>query len=307
MPALGSVLEEARPAAGPAAGQATGPAAGRASGPEARVAGPARVQVRLLGGFQVTVDGRNLPPRHWARRHSAALVKLLALAPGRSLHREQVIDALWPDLDVDHAAPRLHKAAHYAREALGHRDAVVLTADTVRLFPGDDVDIDRARFQEHAESAVADGSVAAATAALAVYGGELLPHDLYEPWTEQPRLHLTRLHTELLHQAEDWHQVLAADPTNEPAHLALAQRYLERGDRPAALRQLDELDRILQLEFGLEPSQRALALRQRIETADATVAVDRPCCPDTSPSPGAAGHKSSPERTYATTRPAAAA
>ena len=249
---------------------------------EPRVASPVRVEVRLLGGFQVGVDGRTLPPRHWSRRHSAALVKLLGLAPGRSMHREQVIDALWPDLAIDGAAPRLHKAAHYARKALGHRDAVVLNAETVRLYPDDDVDIDLIRFQQHAESAVADGGIAAAKAALALYGGELLPQDPYEPWAEQPRLHLSRLHTELLHQSGDWHQVLAADPTNEPAHLALAQRYLERGDRPAALRQLDELDRVMRLELGLGPSQRAQEIRQSIET----VAPDQPCCPDTPPSRG---------------------
>ena len=269
MAAHGSVVEGVRHAAG------------AASSPRPRVAAPARVEVRLLGGFQVRVDGRTLPPRHWSRRHSAALVKLLALAPGRSLHREQVIDALWPDLGIDHAAPRLHKAAHYARKALGHRDAVVLNAETVRLYPDDDVDIDGARFQQSAVSAIADGGVAAAKAALALYEGELLPEDLYEPWAEQPRLHLSRLHTELLHQAEDWHQVLAADSTNEPAHLALAQRYLERGDRPAALRQLDWLDRVMHRELGLGPSQRALELRQRIEA----VALDRPCCRDTAPEP----------------------
>jgi DNA-binding SARP family transcriptional activator len=73
-----------------------------------------RVEVTLLGGFEVRVEGHAISPNHWSRRHSAALVKLLALAPGRSLHREQVIDALWPDLGVGVAAPRLHKAAHYA-------------------------------------------------------------------------------------------------------------------------------------------------------------------------------------------------
>ena len=193
----------------------------------------------LLGGFEVRVDGRTISPRHWSRRHSAALVKLLALAPGRSLHREQVIDALWPDLDIDDAAPRLHKAAHYARKALGHRDAVVLSADTVRLCPQDDVHVDATRFQQFAVSAIADGGIAAAKAALAVYDGELLPQDLYEPWAEQHRLHLSRLYTELLHQAEDWHQALAADPTDEPAHLALAQRYARArrpGSGPAAAR-----------------------------------------------------------------------
>jgi DNA-binding SARP family transcriptional activator len=272
MAAQGSVAEEVRQVAG------------SAPTPEPGVAAPVRVEVRLLGGFQVRVDGRALPPHHWSRRHSAALVKLLALSPGRSLHREQVIDALWPDLGIDHAAPRLHKAAHYARKALGHRGAVVLNAETVRLCPDDDVQIDGVQFQEHAESAVASGGIAAAKAALASYGGELLPQDLYEPWAEQPRRHLGRLHVEMLHQAEDWHQVVAADPTDEPAHLALAQRYVERGDRPAALRQLDELDRVMRQELGLGPSHRASELRQRVET----VAPDRACCPDTSPMPATA-------------------
>jgi DNA-binding SARP family transcriptional activator len=262
-------------------------AAGSAPVSEPRGVTRTRVEVRLLGSFQVLVDGHVLPPVLWTRRHSAALVKLLALTPDRSLHREQVIDALWPDLGLHEAAPRLHKAAHYARKTLGHRSAILLSADTVRLCPDDDVHIDEARFRHDAGAAIADGGVAAARAALASYGGELLPQDPYEPWAEQPRLHLRRLHAELLHQAEEWHQVLAADPASESAHLALAQRYAEHGDRPAALRQLDELDRVLDHELGLRPGRRASELRQRVETPDTP---SRGCCPQSerSPRPAAA-------------------
>lgn len=249
-----------------------------------------RVDVALLGGFEVRVNDRAIASRHWSRRHSSALVKLLALSPGRSLHRELVLDALWPDLGIDDAAPRLHKAAHYARRALDHRDAVVLSADAVHLCPNDDVQVDVAEFRQLAESAVSHGGIAAAKGALTVYGGELLPQDLYEPWAEQHRLHLRRLYTELLHQAEDWHQALAADPADEPAHLALVQRYAERGDRIAALRQLDQLDRVMRQELGLEPSQRALDLRRQVVHAapkrnpsDEVSAVgdDAPLCPTT--------------------------
>ena len=65
---------------------------------------------------------RRRPPRRRGRldpTQRRALVKLLALRPGRRLPREQVIDLLWPDLLLEQAAPRLHKAAHYARTALG--------------------------------------------------------------------------------------------------------------------------------------------------------------------------------------------
>ncbi len=237
------------------------------------------IEVTVLGGFEVRVGGRAISSNQWSRRHSVALVKLLALAPGRSLHRERVLDALWPDLDIDVAAPRLHKAAHYARKALGLRDAVMLSADTVQLGGRSVVHVDAERFQVLARSALDTGGITAAKTALAVYGGGLLPHDLYEPWVEQHRLHLARLYMELLHQAELWHQALATDPADEPAHLALAQRYAESGDRAAALRQLDQLDQVMRDELGLEPSQRAAALRRRVLVA-ATHANDprEPCC-----------------------------
>ena len=57
-----------------------------------------RVEIDLLGNFAVRVDGRVVPAAYWRRRHAAALVKLLALAPRRTLHREQVVDALWPEI-----------------------------------------------------------------------------------------------------------------------------------------------------------------------------------------------------------------
>ncbi len=222
------------------------------------------VEVTLLGTFRVRVGGRVISARSWTRRHSTALVKVLAMSPDRSMHREQVIDALWPDVGVQEAAPRLHKAAHYARKILGHPDAIVLSNEAVHLFPHADVHIDMGAFQQLARAAADDGGVAAAKGALAAYGGELLPQDPYEPWADQHRLHLDRLYLDLLHQARDWHQALAVDPADELAHLALGQWYAERGDRRAALRQLDQLDRAMRHELGLEPSQRARDLRRRV-------------------------------------------
>lgn len=80
--------------------------------------GTPRVHVTMLGRFAVTVDGVPVAASSWKRRHAAAVVKVLALAAGRRLHREQVIDLVWPDDTIAEATPKLHKAAHFARRAL---------------------------------------------------------------------------------------------------------------------------------------------------------------------------------------------
>jgi len=267
---------------------------------ERAVAASARpeVEIRLLGGFEVTLrtapDGGRarvdvLPEDAWRRRQAAALVKLLALAPARRLHREQVLDALWPGVRVDEAAPRLHKAAHFARRALRDPQGILLRADAVTLCPDRHVTVDVRVFERLAARALGgalgaghDAERAAAAGAADSYGGSLLPDDLYEPWTAADRDRLRLLYLRLLRFAGRWDRVLAEDPADEEAHLTLMRGYLTRGERHAALRQFDRLERAVARELGVGPSPDALALRAAaltaptLPTAAATAATAAP-------------------------------
>ena len=221
------------------------------------------VEIRLLGGFEVRDDGREIPPAAWSRRQAASLVKLLALAPRRQLHREQVMDALWPDVPVAEATPRLHKAAHFARRVLGP-ESVALRNETVMLFPDAPVSVDTIRFQERAQDALDVGDAAAAAAAADLYGGLLLPEDRYESWAEPTRDRLHLLHLRLLRQAHHWADLVEADPTDVEAHLAIMREHAARGDRRAALRQYERMERAMHGELGLGPSEEAVALRDSL-------------------------------------------
>jgi DNA-binding SARP family transcriptional activator/tetratricopeptide (TPR) repeat protein len=224
------------------------------------------IDVRLLGGFDATVDGVPVAPDQWTRRQASSLVKVLALAPGRRLHREQVIEALWPGASVEAAGPRLHKAAHYARRALGGDGAaIVLRNDMVALLPEGDVRIDVDDFRARAADAIQEGTVQAAEQVLADYEGRLLPDDVYETWAEDARDSIGVLRVDLLRQAERWDEVLAEDATDEVAHLALIRGHAERGDVRAALRQFERLDHALLRELGTTPSPEAERLRARLQ------------------------------------------
>jgi hypothetical protein len=67
------------------------------------LSGARELCIQLLGRFSVQVETR-LVPELAHRRRPAALLQLLALAPGHRLHREQVLDLLWPELEPDAAA-----------------------------------------------------------------------------------------------------------------------------------------------------------------------------------------------------------
>ncbi|MGH3331210.1 MAG: AfsR/SARP family transcriptional regulator [Nocardioidaceae bacterium] len=246
------------------------------------------VLIRLLGAFDVTVDGRPIPAQSWRRRSAASLVKLLALQPERRLLREQVIDALWPDLLLDEAAPRLHVAAHYARTALGSRDAIVLAGGTVSLFPAAEVRVDVAEFEHAADAVRADAGADAAGDAVERYGGTLLPDDLYEPWTEDPRARLRLRYLDLLRAAGRYEELVAADPLDEEAQLALVQDHVRHGRRQTALRSLDRMAELFRRELGVEPGPVAADLRSTATSLPVEVAVpeQRSAPAPTPPGPG---------------------
>jgi pimeloyl-ACP methyl ester carboxylesterase/DNA-binding SARP family transcriptional activator len=231
------------------------------------------VTITMLGSFSVAIDGDVVDASNWRRRAGASLVKLLSLAPNRRLHRERVIDELWPELGLAEAAPRLHKAVHLARRALGAA-SLDTAGDTLQLFPKCDVRIDVLEFETAATSAL--DSDTRIDAAIALYTGELLPDDRYEPWAESRRTSIEHLHRQLLRAGRRWSELVAIEPTDEVANVALMREHVARGNRAAALAQFDLLAAALADGLGVAPGAEALAVRESAYSLPAqALVVDR--------------------------------
>ena len=225
-------------------------------------AAAARVAISVMGGFGVAVDDARTGARDWTRRDAATLVKVLALAPGHRLHREHAMDLLWPDVPPARCAPRLHKAAHFARRATGRSDAIVLGDDLVRLFPSCEVIVDAIRFEQLARTALTNGDPDAAREALSWYRGELLPGDRYADWATDRRelLHLRRL--DMLRLAGEWRELAELDQTDEQAHVQLMRAHLAAGHATAAIRQYQQLQRTLERHLSATPGPAARQARR---------------------------------------------
>ena len=139
-----------------------------------------QVTLRLLGGFTAFVGGEAVPDRAFRLKKARELVKLLALAPGHRLHREQAMDTLWRDLDPAAAANNLNQAVYVARRALG-ADVIDVRQELLVL----DAAVDADDFERAAADARRAAAPSSYRAALTLYRGELLPENRYDDWAER--------------------------------------------------------------------------------------------------------------------------
>jgi len=212
--------------------------------------------VSLLGGFTAAVDGVAVPDSAWRLKKARELVKLLALARGHRLHRDQAMDVLWRDLAPAAAANNLHQAVHVARRALG-ADAIGVRDEVLSLAA--DVDIDA--LESAAAAARHMKTPAAFRAALSLYGGELLPENRYDDWAQERREELATLAAEL---AEEWEALGSAAAFVLPAD---ASSFIGRGRELAELESLLRRTRLLTLSGtgGVGKTRLALVLARSVE------------------------------------------
>jgi DNA-binding SARP family transcriptional activator len=229
----------------------------------------ADVRLSLLGGFSLRAGDQVLLDERWPRSRAKAILKLLGIAPGHRLHREQVIDLVWPDLPLDRALDQLYKTVHFIRSETA-RDGMAPIVRTAgeRIEVADGVTVDVDRFRELAMRVRATGEWSLCREALAAYAGDLLPDDRLEEWTEPAREELAALARDLRLDVlradeergdaeaaiESARSILRSDPASEPAHRALMRVLAASGDRAGAIRQYHRCLEALRRELDVEPS-----------------------------------------------------
>jgi DNA-binding SARP family transcriptional activator len=255
--------------------------------PQARRSEPngiAPLHVRLLGGFCIERSDVGQAVSDWPRRSAKTLIKLLAVQPGHALHREQVIDVLWPKVNAESALNSLGKALHVARRALQpglprRQDSAYLRlADGMLVLSTDHAIVDTDQFEQLAEDALRRRELSVYEAAFAAYGGELLPEDRYESWCSERRTALAELHIRLLlgmaetlehrgsysEAADRLRDVLQQDPTRESVHRQLMRLHASMGAPDRAVRQFHSCEAVLRQELDLAPQPETISLCDEI-------------------------------------------
>ncbi len=240
------------------------------------------LRIYLLGQFRIerSVNGKwqAIDSRNWHRRRARALLGCLLSSPGRRLGREQVMEQLWPDLDINVAANRLNGAVHELRQILEpdiERPAASrllrLERDILQLADSNHIWVDTEAFEALVKEAfITDDPQRAETLleeAASLYRGSYLLEALYSEWAAPRRdalqrawvsmlLKLAQLQTEqkaYVQAIDTLDRLRTADPTNETAlqHLMILLTHLDR--RGEALQVYRRHVTMLKRDYESEP------------------------------------------------------
>ena len=246
------------------------------------------LEISLLGRFQAKLDDAPINEKCWARRSAKSLVKLLALKPFHSLHREQIMDLLWTEQPPKTALNNLNKAIYRARRALepdlvkGSDSRFILTQKQQIILdsPGS-LRVDLDAFERLANYALQNNDLEAGQKSIELYRGDLLVEDIYDDWiyTRRESMRIlfrkTATKTAEIYAAKGDHQasieilkkLIAEDAADEHIHRLLMRFYVETGSKYQALKQFEHCRTVLHT-LGIEPEPETVKLEQSIKRGE---------------------------------------
>ncbi|GIF42291.1 tetratricopeptide repeat protein [Actinoplanes xinjiangensis] len=245
------------------------------------------VRIRVLGGFEVSVDGRPVPLPAWRSRQARSLVKILVARRGRPVPRLELRELLWPDDEPHRTAHRLSVLLSVVRTVL----------DPARRWPTDHhvradlagISLDTGHVAVDAEELLSDAAHAAllmrtgdrahAREVLVeldrLYRGDAFSDEPYEEWADGLREEaravwlralrdlagLSRAAGELDQAVTYLVWLLAIDAYDERVHRALVEVMVRAGRHGEARRAFDRWCRSMRSIDAPVPTTTILAGR----------------------------------------------
>jgi DNA-binding SARP family transcriptional activator len=246
------------------------------------------LQIFTLGSFGLVVAGQSIALEKWKRKQAVTLLKYLVSQLDRPVHRERLLDSLWPGVDEQQGWGRLKVAMYCLRSELranGMNEDVIKTSDKTYMLRRDAVWVDTYAF----EKLVTEGrelqqqkqwkdALSRFNDAGLLYRGDYLEEEVFSDWCAEERERFREINLEILGRTAECHaelnqyteavhvcrKALALDPCRESFHCLLMENLVNCGNPEMALAQFRHCQQVLEREFGAEPLATTRRLYQQI-------------------------------------------
>lgn len=227
-----------------------------------------RLEIQCFGGFQVGWFQEE--PIKWRTEKTRELFAFLLLSQGRIIPKEEIIDKIWPEVEIEKAFHQLYNGIYYIRKTLeqyGIESSLMRVTGTYGIKIGA-VDFDVLRFRECLTRIKSDPTTENLETLEALGKGEYLEGSDW-PWAYLEREKLSRQYSEVLtrlaqvymekkkfNRAEELLlKVFKNDPYDENITEMLLKLYIKTDNKPKALRHLLEYEKILKEELAIRPKE----------------------------------------------------
>ena len=236
--------------------------------------------VQVLGHVEIFRDpAKPFGADAWTTRRSRDIFCYVATSPHRRVSKDVLIEAFWPDEDLETVEKNFHPTISHIRKALNSRQAfkqnfIVFRDGAYQLNPELSYSIDTEAFERsiaEAETAKrekdADGLRESLEVAYALYRGEFMS-GVYDDWAEERRQFYTEQFGRVLAALaklavteKRWaralkyaNQLLKDDPFREDIH-RLVMKILAAQSKPGSVKKhFEDLQILLKNDLGIEPA-----------------------------------------------------
>ena len=250
-----------------------------------------QLRIQTFGKFQTWRGAKEIVPGEWRREKSRQLFQLLVMNHCVPLERDQLVEFLWPEVDVEMGRRNFRVALSTLLRVLvpdhnrdANSDYINRDGTLYSLRANADIWVDAWEFErlveigENQPPAQNKLRIQHFKRAMALYKGEYLQDNLYEDWCLEERERLLSIYlrtadqlSRLLIENQDWQGVLETcqailshDRCWEEAYRLMMLAYNQLGNQPSVLRTYQKCVETLKSELDIQPSQATLSLFKSI-------------------------------------------
>ena len=237
--------------------------------------------IRVLGPVEIFRDP-SVPfaADAWTTRRARDIFCYIATSKNRRVLKEVLIEAFWPDEDLETVEKNFHPTISHIRKALNSRQPfkqnfLIFRDSAYQLNPELSYSIDAEEFERcivEAEKAKREKDAAQQRTILEsahkIYRGEFMP-GVYEDWAEERRqfyseqsARVVAALAKLSLAEEQWAdalryagEALAADPFREDMHRLTMKAFAAQGKPASVKKHFEKMKKDLHTELGIEPDE----------------------------------------------------
>ncbi len=259
----------------------------------------AKIQIRMLGNFEILVDGNEVLPHLKQSKKTSLFLEYLLLHCGKAVSHMELMDALWAEQERANPGTALRTLLHRYRQLVQQSgidalaDSVISTRGFIQWNTALDCEVDTIemeRLWSKAQQAdlPAGERIDMLNKALNLYRGPLLSNSAGELWVVPQRVHYHDLFlesvlllVELLKREEDYNAIvqvcrkaLTVDLYDERLHMELMLALVKTGKKREALSQYQFTTDLHYQQLGVQPSEDIRNLYKVIIHADQAMEKD---------------------------------